>query len=64
MNRLFIAFGVLLIGLSFLVGYYTGQGLQHNFSILKMVSNFSSFLMIIGFLAVGVLLIYSGIKEN
>ena len=64
MNRLFIGFGVLLIILSFALGYYTGNGLQHNFSLLRILSNFSSFLMIVGFMVVGILLIYNGIKEH
>jgi hypothetical protein len=64
MNKAFVALGVVLLLAGVFVAYYTGVGLQHDFTAVKIIANISSFLIIIGFIAVGALMIYTGVKKN
>ena len=64
MNKLYVGLGILLIIFGLFVAYFTGVGLERNFTALKIISNISSFLMIVSFMAVGGLLIITGVKKS
>ena len=64
MNKAFVALGIVLLLAGGFLAYYTGVGLQRDFTAVKIVANMSSFLMIVGFIVVGALMIYTGAKKN
>ena len=64
MNKTFVALGILLTVAGLFLAYFTGLGIEHNFTALKIFSSISNFLMIAGFFAVGAFLVFTGVKKS
>lgn len=63
MRKLYIAIGLPLIVLGFVVVYYTALALEHNMSTLNIIGHFSSYLMIVSFIVAGLFLVITGVKN-
>jgi hypothetical protein len=63
MDKSYVGLGILSIALGFLVAFVTGMSLERNPTVLQVISQLASYLMIIGFMVVGSFLIVIGAKK-